>query len=114
MKLKKLLNENLWNERKFGQSLPTLEDTAKAYKLKKEQEVNEEPVKEVSYSFNTNDKRDQISPMGYNLLRKDVITLKDAVKYLERSVKKQHQADTHHDLIYLLTRAHEAYKNSKK
>jgi len=114
MKLKKLLNENLWNERKFGQSLPTLEDTTKAYKLKKEQEVKEEPVKEVSYSFNTNDKREQISPMGYNLLRKDVITLKDAVKYLERSVKKQHQADTHHDLIYLLTRAHEAYKNSKK
>ena len=59
-------------------------------------------------------KREQISPMGYNLLRKDVIMLKDAVKYLERSVKKQHQADTHHDLIYLLTRAHEAYKNSKK
>jgi hypothetical protein len=113
MKLKKLLNENLWNERKFGQSLPTLEDTSKAYKLKKEEEVKE-PVKEASYSFNTNDKADQISPMGYNLLRKDVITLKDAVKYLERSVKKQHQADTHHDLIYLLTRAHEAYKNSKK
>jgi len=113
MKLKKLLNENLWNERKFGQSLPTLEDTTKAYKLKKEEEVKE-PVKEVSYSFSTTDKRDQISPMGYNLLRKDVIMLKDAVKYLERSVKKQHQADTHHDLIYLLTRAHEAYKNSKK
>ena len=157
MKLKKLLNENLWNERKFGQSLPTLEDTSKAYKLKKEQEVKEggpgsgrkakpgsakdidnrmsaaaddanarldaaekamkakkKKVKEASYSFSTTDKREQISPMGYNLLRKDVITLKDAVKYLERSVKKQHQADTHHDLIYLLTRAHEAYKNSKK
>jgi hypothetical protein len=115
MKLKKLLSESkAWNDRKFGEPLPTLEDTSKAYKLKQEQEVNEEPVKEVSYSFNTNDKRDQISPMGYNLLRKDVITLKDAVKYLERSVKKQHQADTHHDLIYLLTRAHEAYKNSKK
>ena len=113
MKLKKLLNENLWNERKFGEPLPTLEDTSKAYKLKKEQEVKE-PVKEVSYSFSTTDKRGQISPMGYNLLRKDVITLKDAVKYLERSVKKPHQADTHHDLIYLLTRAHEAYKNSKK
>ena len=113
MKLKKLLKENVWNERKFGEPLPTLEDTSKAYKLKKEEEVKE-PVKEVSYSFNTNDKREQISPMGYNLLRKDVITLKDAVKYLERSVKKQHQADTHHDLIYLLTRAHEAYKNSKK
>ena len=113
MKLKKLLNENLWNERKFGQSLPTLEDTTKAYKLKKEEEVKE-PVKEIKYSFSTTDKREQISPMGYNLLRKDVITLKDAVKYLERSVKKQHQADTHHDLIYLLTRAHEAYKNSKK
>jgi len=104
MKLKKLLNESLWNERKFGQSLPTLEDTSKAYKLKKE----------ASYSFSTTDKRDQISPKGYNMLRKDVILLKDAVKYLERSVKKQHQADTHHDLIYLLTTAHEAYKNSKK
>ena len=115
MKLKSLLKESkAWNERKFGEPLPTLEDTSKAYKLKQEQDVNEEPVKEVSYSFNTNDKRDQISPMGYNLLRKDVITLKDAVKYLERSVKKQLQADTHHDLIYLLTRAHEAYKNSKK
>ena len=115
MKLKKLLSESkAWNKRKFGEPLPTLEDTSNAYKLKKEEEVKEEPVKEVSYSFNTNDKREQISPMGYNLLRKDVITLKDAVKYLERSVKKQHQADTHHDLIYLLTRAHEAYKNSKK
>ena len=157
MKLKKLLNENLWNNRKFGEPLPTLEDTSKAYKLKKEQEFKEggpgsgrkakpgsakdidnrmsaavddanarlaaaekamkakkKKVKEISYSFNTNDKADQISPMGYNLLRKDVIMLKDAVKYLERSVKKQHQADTHHDLIYLLTRAHEAYKNAKK
>ena len=46
MKLKKLLNENLWNERKFGQSLPTLEDTTKAYKLKQEQEINEEPIVE--------------------------------------------------------------------
>ena len=113
MKLKSLLKESKVWERKFGEPLPTLEDTSKAYKLKKEQEVKE-PVKEVSYSFSTTDKRGQISPMGYNLLRKDVITLKDAVKYLERSVKKQHQADTHHDLIYLLTRAHEAYKNSKK
>ena len=80
----------------------------KAMKAKKKK------VKEASYSFSTTDKRDQISPMGYNMLRKDVIMLKDAVKYLERSVKKQHQSDTHHDLIYLLTRAHEAYKNSKK
>ena len=113
MKLKSLLKESKVWERKFGEPLPTLEDTTKAYKIKKEEEVKE-PVKEVSYSFSTTDKREQISPMGYNLLRKDVITLKDAVKYLERSVKKQHQADTHHDLIYLLTRAHEAYKNSKK
>ena len=36
MKLKKLLNENLWNERKFGEPLPTLADTTKAYKLKQE------------------------------------------------------------------------------
>jgi hypothetical protein len=52
--------------------------------------------------------------MGYNMLSKDIKILKMAVKQLERSVKTQHQADTHHDLIYLLTRAHEAYKNSKK
>ena len=36
MKLKKLLNENLWNDRKFGEPLPTIEDTARAYRLKQE------------------------------------------------------------------------------
>jgi hypothetical protein len=41
MKLKKLLNENLWNERKFGEPLPTLEDTKRAYRLKQEQEIND-------------------------------------------------------------------------
>ena len=42
IKLKKLLNEttNVW-ERKFGESLPTLEDTTKAYALKQE-ELNED------------------------------------------------------------------------
>ena len=53
MKLKKLLNENLWNERKFGEKLPTLEDTTKAYKLKQEQEINEEPIVENNSSLNT-------------------------------------------------------------
>jgi len=52
MKLKKLLSESkAWNERKFGEPLPTLEDTTKAYKLKKEQEVKE-PVKEDIKDFN--------------------------------------------------------------
>jgi len=46
MKLKKLLNENVWNNRKFGEPLPTLEDTSKAYKLKQEEEINEEPIVE--------------------------------------------------------------------
>ena len=46
MKLKKLLNENAWNNRKFGEPLPTLEDTSKAYKLKQEEEINEEPIVE--------------------------------------------------------------------
>ena len=41
MKLKKLLNENLWNERKFAEPLPTLADTTKAYKLRKEEELND-------------------------------------------------------------------------
>ena len=40
MKLKKLLNENLWNKRKFGEPLPTLADTTRAYALKQE-ELNE-------------------------------------------------------------------------
>ena len=47
MKLKKLLNENLWNERKFGEPLPTLADTTKAYKLKQE-DLNENDLKKVS------------------------------------------------------------------
>ena len=38
MKLKSLLKETKVWERKFGESLPTLEDTTKAYKLKLEQE----------------------------------------------------------------------------
>ena len=47
MKLKKLLNENLWNERKFGEPLPTLADTTKAYKLKQE-DLNENDLNKVS------------------------------------------------------------------
>ena len=47
MKLKKLLNENLWNDRKFGEPLPTLEDTTKAYKLKQE-DLNENDLNKVS------------------------------------------------------------------
>ena len=47
MKLKKLLNENLWNERKFGEPLPTLADTTRAYKLKQE-DLNENDLNKVS------------------------------------------------------------------
>ena len=48
MKLKKLLNENLWNKRKFGEPLPTLEDTTKRFKLKTEEELNENDLNKVS------------------------------------------------------------------
>ena len=41
MKLKSLLKESKAWERKFGEPLPTLEDTTRAYKLKNEQEVQE-------------------------------------------------------------------------
>ena len=47
MKLKKLLNENLWNERKFGEPLPTLEDTTKRFKMKQE-DLNENDLSKVS------------------------------------------------------------------
>ena len=43
MKLKSLLQETKVWERKFGESLPTLEDTTKAFKLKKEQEEKDKP-----------------------------------------------------------------------
>ena len=41
MKLKKLLKETKVWERKFGEPLPTLEDTTRAFKLKKEEELND-------------------------------------------------------------------------
>ena len=48
MKLKKLLNENLWNERKFGEPLPTLADTTRAYKLKQEALNENQDVKKLA------------------------------------------------------------------
>jgi len=43
MKLKSLLKESKVWERKFGEPLPTLEDTTKRFKMKQEQEINERP-----------------------------------------------------------------------
>ena len=56
MKLKKLLNENLWNERKFGEPLPTLEDTTKRFKIKQE-DLNENDISKLGKLINkpTND-----------------------------------------------------------
>ena len=48
MKLKKLLSESKVWERKFGEPLPTLEDTTKRFKLKKEEELNENDLNKVS------------------------------------------------------------------
>jgi hypothetical protein len=48
MKLKKLLKETKAWERKFGETLPTLEDTTRAYKLKTEEELNENDLNKVS------------------------------------------------------------------
>ena len=47
MKLKKLLSETKAWERKFGEPLPTLEDTTRAYKLKQE-DLNENDLNKVS------------------------------------------------------------------
>ena len=41
MKLKSLLKESKAWERKFGEPLPTLEDTTRAYRLKQEEELND-------------------------------------------------------------------------
>ena len=59
MKLKKLINENLWNERKFGEPLPTLADTTRAYKLKQE-DLNENDLSKVMM-------KQQISSLGFQL-----------------------------------------------
>ena len=48
MKLKSLLKETKAWERKFGEPLPTLEDTTRAYKLKTEEELNENDLNKVS------------------------------------------------------------------
>ena len=48
MKLKKLLKESKAWDRKFGEPLPTLEDTTRAYKLKTEEELNENDLNKVS------------------------------------------------------------------
>ena len=48
MKLKKLLSESKVWERKFGEPLPTLEDTTKRFKLKQEEELNENDLNKVS------------------------------------------------------------------
>ena len=48
MKLKKLLKETKAWERKFGEPLPTLEDTTRAYTLKTEEELNENDLNKVS------------------------------------------------------------------
>ena len=48
MKLKKLLKETKAWERKFGEPLPTLEGTTRAYKLKTEEELNENDLNKVS------------------------------------------------------------------
>ena len=91
MKLKKLLNENLWNKRKFGEPLPTLEDTTKAYKLKKEQEVKE-PVKEDIDDFlavvDTEDLWNIVSgPKGINLIaKKQSEEIDDLMRDMRREV----------------------------
>ena len=53
MKLKSLLKESKVWERKFGEPLPTLEDTTKAYRLKQEDlnekvSISDKDVKKVS------------------------------------------------------------------
>jgi len=48
MKLKSLLKESKVWERKFGEPLPTLEDTTKRFKLKTEEELNENDLNKVS------------------------------------------------------------------
>ena len=86
MKLKTLLKEsNAW-DRKFGQSLPTLEDTRKAYKLKQEQDINEEPIIENNLSLKTKMIKHIQDMVKYSdrLGSDDINDLKDLLKLIQK------------------------------
>ena len=107
MKLKKLLNENLWNERKFGESLPTLEDTTKAYKLKKE-DLNEKVFKMTD--------KDNI-----RLLHREVKTQKKSIvevglgaKYIREILNKEKIGDPGKKLYQLYEQMWKEIKNIEK
>ena len=71
MKLKSLLKESKVWERKFGEPLPTLEDTTKRFKLKQEEELNEQKVtiKDIEW-FDLNDSLEKIA-RNHNLKLKN-------------------------------------------
>ena len=107
MKLKKLLNENLWNERKFGESLPTLEDTTKAYKLKQE-DLNEKVFKMTD--------KDNI-----RLLHREVKTQKKSIvevglgaKYIREILNKEKIGDPGKKLYQLYEQMWKEIKNIEK
>ena len=86
MKLKTLLKEsNAW-DRKFGEPLPTLEDTRKAYRLKQEEDINEEPIIENNLSLKTKMIKHIQDMVKYSdrLGSDDINDLKDLLKLIQK------------------------------
>jgi|TARA_R100000030_G_scaffold33440_1_gene24949 hypothetical protein len=88
MKLKKLLNENLWNERKFGEPLPTLEDTTKAYKLKQEN-LNENDLNDVSKQLGKSSSDVTKFLKKYKLEPLDLIDVIDHFEYMHTGQERK-------------------------
>ena len=103
MKLKSLLKESKAWERKFGEPLPTLEDTTRAYKLKQEDLNNpeqtfqerdqkfldfEKPVQEVSEKISAL----KLADTGNPAIKSQIESLK---KDREQLIKKIYSITSH-------------------
>ena len=77
MKLKSLLKESKVWDRKFGEPLPTLEDTRKAYKLKQEN-LNENDISKLGKLINKSTKDIKQFVKDYEVEADDLIDVIEA------------------------------------
>jgi hypothetical protein len=125
MKLKSLLKEsNAW-DRKFGEPLPTLEDTARAYRLRKEGELppalkkaiaKKKSEEEVSEAFKmTNDANIRLLHREVNgLLDKDIIPVSLGVKYIREILNMEKIGDPGKKLKQAFDKLYKELQNIEK
>jgi len=132
MKLKSLLSEASLKvlERKFGEPLPTLEDTTRAYRLRKEQEVKEGELppalkkaiakkkgeEEVSEAFKmTNDKNIRLLHREVKgLLQKDILPVSRGVGYIREILNMEKIGDPGKKLKQAFDKLYKELENIEK